>query len=492
MRKRLVALVFLLIIVPLGWMFSAVTVAAGLVAGAAVALWSWLKNPVAIRTVFYGGLLVVATVLYFISPHSVVGGAVATCEELPAVPFLREAEVVRDAAPLTPQAAYLQEVRRKSAELLSQADLIARAHQLLPEVRVVVRSFAERDSAQAASLASAANAFEASLREQNMASDEAIQVRRRELDQALGEFRVAVEAEGDAVDIEARRSQFARIVLDRSFDALFTSMTTLTRVTDDVVRQHGGLKMTTAYEVVVEPAAVRYDERVDLTLGTGHFISVDLREFAQQAALAGPGTQITVGGDGLGPQSYAPEELNAPLGLSTRPKSIWVLVRTRAQPAAVPACPGVTLLPFQRVRLAWPIPNDLTVRGATQLELSNSQVPFSLQIKKSEAQVSQVLLPQYALFMQKPVRLAAAGITRVDQSVYDRFTPSDDAVKVGTFATTIELLPDSRMIRNAEVYEGRALFFPVNWVLALVYLTIVAALGDFVLHRERKPAPANL
>jgi hypothetical protein len=185
----------------------------------------------------------------------------------------------------------------------------------------------------------------------------------------------------------------------------------------------------------------------------------------------------------LAPETFAADQLSRPLGLSTRPRSVWVETRMQVPPGPVRACPGVSLLPFEKVRLAWPQPFDTQIRGLTQLPLSDEPVPFTQRLDKQQATLTEVLLPRYSLFMQSPMQLKRSDATGFGVNA-DSFEPVRDSVTVADFAMIAELLPNSDAIRNQWVYEKRGLFFPVNWTLALVYLFVASAIGDVFLSRR--------
>ena len=60
----------------------------------------------------------------------------------------------------------------------------------------------------------------------------------------------------------------------------------------------------------------------------------------------------------------------------------------------------------------------------------------------------------------------------IDKGIVDRAS-HDEANK----RFDAEFLPRSGLIRNAWTYGKRDLFFPINWVLALLYVALVSWLG---------------
>lgn len=486
LRARVVGAILFAIALVVGAIYSTVVAIAAGVSWLVLAVSSWFqKYPGWLRPLWYGGLLVAAGATYFLAPTSVVGGAAVTCEQLPAAPVAnREMAVAREDLK-SARGDLLLSVQRQTVQLLAQASAIRRAHELLPQVRAAARAFAASDSTRAEALAAGADRFQERLVAEHMNSTEAIEARQLELQQLLAQLRKAIEADGAAVDAAARRDELARIINEHSFDAAFTAMATLIEAMNEVVREQGDLKLELEHRVSVEPKFVSYRERVDLHLSRGHFVNLDLGELALQATYVGAGTQIVVGGDGLAPETFAPEQLlTGALSLSTRPRSVWVETRMQVQPGPVQACPGVTLWPFQNVRLAWPQFFDTQIRGLAQLPLSDQPVPFTQSIKKKQAKLTEVLLPRYSLFMQSPVQLKPSEATRWDGNVVDRFEAASDAVTVADLSMIAELLPDTAAIRNRWVYSERELFFPVNWTLALVYLLIASAIGDVFLSKR--------
>lgn len=247
-------------------------------------------------------------------------------------------------------------------------------------------------------------------------------------------------------------------------------------------QQPEGVTSEAVYLVSVERDHVSYEERVDVHLDRGHFVNLDLSELGALLARLGPNTEIRVGGDGMVAEMFTPEELKGTIGLSTRPSSVWIETRTVVPRGAIAICRGVTLMPFQAVKLAWPQPLDMPIRGQTQLPSSAERLPFALRIDKTHAQVSEVYLPRNALFMQHPVLLKRTQMA--NGAIGDRFAPASAAANVASFALSTELLPENRIVRSDWVYERRAAFFPPQWTLTLLFVLIASALGDVFISRR--------
>lgn len=250
-------------------------------------------------------------------------------------------------------------------------------------------------------------------------------------------------------------------------------------------RQHDSLVSEASYQVVLEPNHVSYEERVDLHLRRGYFVHLDLTELGAQLAHLGPDTQIMVGGDGMVAATFVPNELAGTIGLSTRPSSVWIETRTRVRPGAVHACAGATLMPFQKVRLAWPQPLDTRIDGLVQGSDNTAPVAISASVDKQLPHSFEVLLPRNALFSQHPVQLRPTRTARTDDSVTDRFEPASAAIHVDALSMIAELLPENRIVRSQWVYERIHWLLPPTWPVTLLYLLVASALGDAGMRRPR-------
>lgn len=263
------------------------------------------------------------------------------------------------------------------------------------------------------------------------------------------------------------------------YAAVDETMTTKDSPSESVpatVQPQAGLTSKAAYLVSAESNQVRYEERVDLHLKQGYFVNLDLTELGQQATRLAARTEILVGGDGMVAGTFAPNELAGTIGLSTQPSSVWIEVRMLAPPGATPICTGVTLMPFQQVRLHWPQPSSTSIRGTVRLPSGNAPIAFTQPIDRNRSQLSEVALPRYALFRQRPALLKSVNSTS-KADLIDRFEPSA-AVHVAGFSMIAEFAPDNRFVRNAWTYRKQDLFFPLNWTLALLYVLAASAIGE--------------
>ncbi|MET0657431.1 MAG: hypothetical protein ABW110_04645 [Steroidobacteraceae bacterium] len=360
LRARLIGLAALVLVLLVGAMFNVLVAVVALIAALALAAPSWFNRHLRwLRPAWYGALLVGIVALCVIAPSSMVGGAVSTCAEIPA---------------LRPSGDTSAMVRAKSA---------------------VTRQM------------------------------------RQDLDEQPNREGATSEA---------------------------------------------------AYLVSVERERVRYEERVDVHLERGHFVNLDLSELGGLLAPLGPDSEIMVGGDGMVAEMFTPQELKGTIGLSTRPSSVWIETRIVVPRGSAEICRGVTLMPFQAVKLAWPLPQDTPIRGQTQLSASDERLPFAMRIDKTQSQVSAVYLPRNAVFLQRPVLLKRTQVTNGASA--DRFAPVTAAANVASFAMDIELLPENPIVRSDWAYEWRNALLPPKWTLVLLFVLLVSALGDvFMSHR---------
>jgi hypothetical protein len=247
------------------------------------------------------------------------------------------------------------------------------------------------------------------------------------------------------------------------------------------VPEQAGLITETTRFVSVERDHVRYEERTDLTLKRGYFDHLDLSALAVLLQRSKAQTQVIVGGDGLLAQPFRPDELRGTIGLSTKPRSVWVETLVQVPPGIAPTCRGVTLLPFQKVRLEWPQPFATPIGGRVKLADDDEPVPFTEIIGKEASHAITVVLPHRSLFRQRPVQLQPKSASASTSG--DRFVLAKH-LDAGDLALTVELLPDWGFIRSEWAYARRDVFFPLNWSLALVYVLIASVIGDTFLRRR--------